>query len=277
MRRLAALTLAVLFAIPVLEARPPAASQPAAAGEGHKLQPIVPMAAVSPSHKLTGEAKVRYLMRQLDLNLKQRRYARELIASIYNDDTNPRISLAEVHAIVAEIEKARAAGDKKREQELGQQLREMAQNADRDREFLTNMETVLTDQQKKLLKKAIARVKANPTGALRPLDVIRAARALDLSDAQKTKLDKIIHRLRDNLAHRRQVTDAVRYQTINGLLYSIKHMLTPEQEKAFDLAILRLRCDLLGDLRARLPHKGPHKAASQPAGGQAPPAGNGKK
>jgi len=268
-RYMAAMTLTMLIAISAAQAQQPAAKAPASQPETHKagkLRPVVPMAAVCPERKLTGEAKMRYLMRQLDLKLKQRQYARDLLASIYNNDANPRISLAQVHAIVAEIEKARAAGDKKREQELGQQLRELAQNADRDREFLENMDTVLTEPQKKLLKKATERLKANPTGAIRPLDAIRAARALDLSKDQQARLDKLVRNLRDDLGKRRQITNAVRYQLVNGLLYSIKHMLTPEQEKAFDLAILRMRCDLIGDLRARLPHKkGARKSASQPA------------
>ncbi len=251
-------------------------TQPAASQPG-KLRPFVSMAAISQKQKLLGDARMRYLLRQLDLDIKQRRYARELLDSIYNSG-DPGISLAEVHAIVAEIEKARAAGDKKREQELAQELRDLARRADRDREFLMNMETVLTEKQKELLKRAQERLKANPSGAIRPIDIFRAARELDLDQQQRAKLDDLARKMRAELRKRRQITDGVRYQMINSLIYSVRELLTPEQLDQFDLQILRLRSDLIGDLRARLPkerrhgHGGKHKPAAAESDGHQKPA-----
>jgi hypothetical protein len=221
-------------------------------------KPTVPMAAVREEPKLKGERRIRYLLRQLDLTAEQREYARTLIATIVDEAENPPLSLEQVYTLMAEQQEAEKEGDEERVERVRQQLRALGRGADREGEFFMNMETELTDGQKETLHEARERLRRNPSGALRPVDVFRVVYAFDLSKEQKAHVDRWNARFRDDLRRIRTLDDDQRFQLMNGLLEALRAELTPEQQSRFDLSIRRLRPDLAGrSLVVRVPQTQP--------------------
>lgn len=216
---------------------------------GAQRKPIVPMAALDQKVKLRGKTRVLYLLRQVDLTQEQRDHARGLIETIVDAEPERDFSLEQVYSLMAEMQEAEAAGDEERKQQLTQQLRALGQPSDNQEEFFTNMESVLTDEQKVKLTEARSRLEHDPSGALRPVDVLRAARALGLSDEQQKHIDELRDKLRQSLRRTQTLNDKQRFQLMNGLLDSVSSELTPEQQKQFDLSIAKLRPDLAYRLR----------------------------
>ncbi len=221
-------------------------------------QPTVPMTAVGEEQKLKGERRIRYLLRQLDLTTEQREYARTLIATMLDEADNPPLSLEQVYTLMAEAQQAEKDGDDERAEQVKQQLRALGRGADREGEFFMNMETELTDEQKGVLRAARERLKRNPSGALRPVDVFRVVYQLDLTKEQKAQTDLWHARFREELRNVKTLDDDKRFQLMNGLLERLRAELTPEQQASFDLSVRRLRPDLANrSLRARVPQTQP--------------------
>jgi hypothetical protein len=212
-------------------------------------KPLVPMAAVSERTKLHGKTRVLYLLRQLDLTQEQREHARGLIATIVDTGAEQDISLEQVYTLMAEMQEAEAKGDEERKKEISRQLRELGRGPDEHEEFFMNMEQVLTAEQKVKLEQARARLERDPSGALRPVDILRAARELNLSEEQQRRVDEVRDKLRKALRKTQTLKDKERFQLVNGLLDAIVSELTPEQEQQFRLAVAKLRPDLAYRLR----------------------------
>jgi hypothetical protein len=220
--------------------------------------PMVPMLAVSEEQKLSGEKRIRYLLRQLDLTREQREYARGLIATILDEGDTPSLSLEQVYTLMAEQQQAEKDGDEERAEQARQQLRALGRGADREGEFFMNMETELTGEQKEVLGAARERLKRNPSGALRPVDVFRVIYRLDLTKERKAQMDLWHARFRTDLGKVRTLDDDQRFQLMNGLLERLRAELTPEQQASFDLSIRRLRPDLADrELLVRVPQTQP--------------------
>ena len=234
MRRIALMSLTVLLVTEVAWAQ---------------RKPMVPMAAVSESGKLSGRTEVLYLLRQLDLTKEQREHARGLITTIIDTGAEQDFSLEQVYTLMAEMQQAEADGDEERKKEISRQLRELGQRPDNHEEFFMNMESVLTDEQRAKLAEARARVERNPSGALRPVDVFRAVQKLDLSDEQRENVRQLCGKLRQSLRGTQTLKDRQRFQLMNGLLGAIVSELTPEQEQQFRLSVAKLRPDLAYRLR----------------------------
>lgn len=217
-------------------------------------QPTIPMVAVSETKKLTGANRIQYLLRQIDLSYQQRELARGLIASILDQTENQPFTIEQVTALMAQIQQKEAEGDEEGKKQLEQQLRNLATGFDREDEFFMNMEPELTDEQKAKLQAARERLERNPSGALRPIDVVRAVQELKLTKEQEAQLVTIQKDLRASLRQVKTITDEKRFQLINGLIERIHQLLTDEQQAAFDLKINQLRPDRVGlGLRARVP------------------------
>ena len=218
-------------------------------------KPIVPMTAVSESKALSGKTKVLYLMRQLELNPDQRENVRGLIDAILDSGAEQDISLEEIYSLMAQVQEAEAAGDKDRITELTKELRSRGKKPENYDEFFMNLERLLTDQQKKLLKEARARLERNPSGALRPVDILRAAEKLDLNEEQRKHVEQVRQTARHSLRSTQKLKDKERFQVINGILGSIISKLTPEQEQAYGESIAKLRPDLAYRMRVLTPEQ----------------------
>jgi hypothetical protein len=219
--------------------------------------PTVPLAGVAEHRELDPQARIRYILRQLNLSDEQIKHARGLLRTIFDDTLNPPLSIGEVHALVAELQVAQKEDDQERIEELEAQLRELGRGHDREAELIMNLEPVLTDAQKEVLTEVRARLKRNPSGALRPIDIFRAAHPLELSKAQRARLDKLHERFRLQMCgfRNKRIDDETRFQLINGLIELIKAELKPEQVPDFELNVRRLRPDLAYRLRTKLPDK----------------------
>lgn len=159
-------------------------------------QPGSPRAPGTALPELRDEAKLRYLVRQLDLDESQRQHAEGLI-TVYTERRQEMISnlqanLENIRVISEEIQAAEKAGNTERAEQLKKQLGGMASTADAEAEFFQNLEAVLNGAQKQALAEARERLKRNPSGMWRPVDVIQTARSLGLSAEQSKKIDELL-------------------------------------------------------------------------------------
>lgn len=258
--------LAALLLTPAALAQPAttAPAEPAATTAPGRM-PTLPMAALS-GPKLTQETKLRYLLRQLDLNVEQRRFARDLLAELFpREGESAPFSIDLVQSIFRELQEATEQGDEQRVKQLEAELREIGRSYEREPEFLANLEPILTDEQKAALRAARARLERNPGGSVRPIDLWRLARGLKLTKAQRARLDEVHRAFREKMRGIRSPGDEVRFQMINGLVELIKAELTPEQQREFELGIRRLRPDLAWkQLKPRLPQTRPAMGDKRP-------------
>lgn len=213
----------------------------------------IPVAAIDERVRLPGAKKIGYLLRQLDLTEEQATHAQGLVDSIFAERSHPSPpDTNEVRRIWTELERAKEAGDQKRVDELTAQLQQISQNAAREAEFFVNMEPLLTEEQKNKLKEARARLERNPSGALRPVDLLRAACEFDLTKQQERQL------LAAHLATRKQLGPILRpsrqlmLRMINSFADEIRALLTSDQVAKFEDRVRALRPDLIDQgLRVR--------------------------
>lgn len=237
-------------------------------------QPSSPRAPGTALPELRDEAKLRYLIRQLDLDPQQQQHAEGLI-TVYAERRqemmqNLQGNLNNIRAIADEIQAAEKAGDKARVEQLKKELGGMASTDDAEKEFFQNLEAVLNDQQKQTLAEARERLKRNPSGVLRPIDVIHTARALGLSAEQSARLDEVVTAFRkaanpgSNLPFDRNQNNPL----LIKLISDVRGLLTESQAAAFDKRIAALR---LEDKKA----EDKERPEPQPSGAQPTPAPRG--
>jgi hypothetical protein len=205
----------------------------------------VPVEAINERGKLTGEKKARYLLRQLDLTEEQATYAEGLIETIITAPREaPPINIDEVRQIWREMEKAKEAGDQEKVEALGKQLQRMGREATGDAEFFANLEPQLTQTQKQKLEQAEARLARNPSGALRPVDLLRIVITLDLTEEQKRKVLDAHVAVRKRLGPLLRPGDQLKLDMVNICIRKLHEMLTPEQQAEFAYRVRTLRPDL---------------------------------
>ncbi|MEP0846625.1 MAG: hypothetical protein HRF50_07355 [Phycisphaerae bacterium] len=212
-----------------------------------KAQPLTPTnspvplkggqaAAAQPKKALSGEEKVRLLMRALNLTAEQRQHAAGLFDMYFAQSQTPQIDLDRVHVLVKEMEEAKKAGDQAREQAIQEELRQMGQKSDPSKEFLENLRQVLNDQQKADLKRAEERLARNPSGEFQPVDVLRAAIDCGLTAEQQRKFDAALSEFRKK-QNRRGAREDREARILEKLLDETRALLTPEQVTKFDTYI----------------------------------------
>ncbi len=215
----------------------------------------LPKSAIEMRRALTREKRVRYLLRQLDLNAEQAEHAKGLLETYFGPAAAPSIDVERIRNLWKELEEAHKAGDKAREEALTREIRRIGQQASREPELLENLKPVLRPEQKQALTEALERLKRNPSGGVRPIDIFDLVARLDLTDAQRDWLEAYRQRFRKQVNSGVVWDDARRERLINALLKALERVLTPEQIAWVDYRIQRLRPDLV----------------SQPLVGQAPP------
>lgn len=204
----------------------------------------LPKSAIEMRRALTREKRVRYLLRQLDLDAEQAEHAKGLLESLFGPDAAPAIDVERIRNLWKELEEAHKAGDKAREEALTREIRRVGQQASREPEFLENLEPVLRPEQKQALKKALDRLKRHPSGGVRPIDIFDLVMQLDLSEAQRERVEAYRQRFRKQVNAGPVWDDDRRERLINSLLKALEKILTPEQIAWVDYRIQRLRPDL---------------------------------
>ncbi len=230
----------------------------------------LPKSAIEMRRALTREKRVRYLLRQLDLDAGQAEHARGLLESFFGPDAGPAIDIERIRNLWKELEEAHKAGDKAREEALTREIRRIGQQASREPEFLDNVRSVLRPQQKKALEQALERLRRHPSGGVRPIDIFDTVMQLDLSDDQRDRIEAYRQRFRKQVNAGPVWDDDRRERLINSLLKALEKILTPEQVAWVDYRIQRLRPDLAEQELVGKPPARPARPATTPAASDSP-------
>jgi hypothetical protein len=207
--------------------------------------PPAPTAKAKPA--LQGAQRIQFILKQLDLNAEQQKHADALIETYYSGATQGQtLDIDLVKSLADQMQKAQAAGDTATVEKLSQQLKELGQGSQDEPEFLENMRKVLTDAQKAELTSVLERLKSNPSGSLRAIDVVRLARGAQLNEKQTTDLDSVIvaHRAKVNdpaLARDATPPEARTAKQLDELIAAVRAILTPEQATKFETRIANMR------------------------------------
>lgn len=196
---------------------------------------------------LEGEPKLRYIVKQLKLTDKQKGDVDSLLA-VYNEsmkaESDTAVLLAKLNDIqtkLVELQEARAAGDTKRVEQLKEEVRKITPGAEPEREFFENLNPTLTQEQREKLEHVRKRIDSNPDVSLQPLDVIQTAQAQNLDPGQREKIDGFLTEFRNEMASNRPGTQAEKFARVDQLVARVRTVLNPNQAKAFDEEIERLR------------------------------------
>ena len=225
---------------------------------------------------LRGEQKLRYLIRQLDLGPEDREFVDGLL-EVYAEQVRAQKAEQEeqgdlherVRVLFAKMEEAEKAGDKQRADELREQMKVLGPGVLAERELLATLEANLSDDQKAALKQAGQRLHRVPDGALRPIDVLKAAQALELDPKQQRKLSKLLQEYRSYVSGiAGRLSGPTREFALGRIVSDIRGILTPEQVERFDKQIVKLRPPTAPPAP---PEQKSPREPGQPAGGGATP------
>lgn len=196
---------------------------------------------------LEGENKLRYVVKQLRLEDKQNKDVDSLMAvyaEAMKEESSTAVLLArlnEIQSKLVEMEDAKKTGDTTRVEALREEVRKLTPGTLPEREFFENLNGVLTDPQRTRLEQVRRRIESNPDVSLQPLDVIQTAQAQNLDPAQREKIDSLLTEFRNQMASNRPGTQAEKFARVDQLVAKVRGVLNPEQAKAFDQEIERLR------------------------------------
>ncbi|MDX2200858.1 MAG: hypothetical protein SF069_18020 [Phycisphaerae bacterium] len=205
---------------------------------------------------LEGENKIRYILKQLELNPTQTADAESLLA-VYSEqmkaesDQKHLISvLTEIQSIMAKRDEAKAAGDMAKVEEYNQQMKNLVPGQAPEKQFFEGLAPGLTDAQKKRLEATQERMKNDPDVSIKPTDVTQIAREQKLSKEQEEKLEKVNTEMRDEMTRSRPQSLAERVDRTDQFAKKVREILTPDQAKAFDAAMERMRPPMPANMAA---------------------------
>lgn len=192
-----------------------------------------------------GEAKLRWICKQLQLDEMQRQQAEALIP-IY-DATLAKLResgaklMEEIQALYTELREAIEAGDKEREKELRAQLADMAPLKQAEKAYFDALEQVLTEEQKAKLPEIRKRAETVGDIAMRPVHVLRAARKHPLTREQHIQLEKVLEEFRASQTGTPPQNEGARSEKMDQLTKDVRAILTAQQAEEFDKQIADLR------------------------------------
>jgi len=204
-----------------------------------------PAANVTP---LRGEQKLRYLVKQLELNADDREFAEGLI-EVYRQAVQEQTAegdasgdlVERVRTLYARMQEAEKAGKKEEAERLREQMKTLGPGVTPEREFFESLRAALSDEQNVALDQAIERLKNTPDGALRPIDILRVVRAQNLTTEQQTKLSQALREFRDAQQNAGRPSEEANQAALNSFIETMKAILTPEQAAQLDKRIEQMR------------------------------------
>jgi hypothetical protein len=234
----------ILFAVVVMAA-PLVAQQPQRmripVDKFHTVNPT-PQKAEQPK-PVPIEQKLRYIVRQLNLNEKQKQHAEGLFAILQSEsnlgpeETKDRMEL--IMSTYHAMQDAEKAGDQARADELREELRNLAPGAAAERNFVNGLMPVLDEQQKEKFQTLLKKLDKVTDLSLKPIEVIRLARQQKLTPEQTEQIDKIQEEFRHSVA----AGKAPDSQALDKLISDVSAVLNPTQRAAFEQEISRRRVD----------------------------------
>jgi Spy/CpxP family protein refolding chaperone len=207
----------------------------------------LPVAAIDDKAKLLGQRKALYVMRQIDLTEAQAGQMKALIDSIPSEEAPVELNVDRVRQLYQEIEKAKKAGDNAKVDELTKEMERMGKEAAHDEGTFDHLKALLTDEQKAAVDETLEELARNPSGGVRPVDLVRIAKVLNLTDEQKFGLRQAQEKMRKALYPNLRPNLEKRLEIINLLHVEIRKILTPEQLAAYEARVRRLRPDLIDE------------------------------
>ena len=196
---------------------------------------------------LQGEARLRFICRQLRLDEEQMQQAEALIA-VYNAELkdmeqNAAELLQRIQDKYAQIQEARARNDDETVRILQNELRNMAPGVAAENHFLEGLKQVLTEEQRNRLPAVLRRAESAGDLTLRPVHVLRAALKQNLNSEQREHLELLLAKFREMQITNRPTSPQAAEEQVDALAGQIRAILTAEQAQAFDEEIARLRDD----------------------------------
>jgi len=199
---------------------------------------------------VTGEAKLRYIGKQLDLNDEQKQHY-EALLEVYRQGqaqaTEEQIeNLKRLRAIMAERDQAIQAGDTAKAEKLTAQMQSMRYEVRLEEEFFGGLIPILNEKQRETLKELRARLEKDPDISLKPARIVLEASRLGLSAEQSVQLEKIQSEFRQ-LMRQTPTTPTFAKEDQDRLLKwiidQVQAILTPDQAAEFTARLAKLRPD----------------------------------
>lgn len=208
----------------------------------------LPKESIAPTERLVDRGQARYLLRQVALTTEQAKAAKSLLDEFFSDEPQPALDLEQLRAAANAFEDAKKANDQEAIRAARTRLEQLAGGRDAQvRAYLSRVRRDFSDAQRKQLAAAQERLRRNPTGAVRPIDVFRVAQALELTGDQRRELLAARRSVRERVERMSTLEPAERVEIVNGLLARIAGMLDQAQRGAFAASVHRLRPDLAGE------------------------------
>ncbi len=207
--------------------------------------PVRP-AAPPPEEGPKGEAKLRWICKQLKLSAAQKAQAEALLTeyrAALAEQSTPEKSqeiMAQIRDKFAEVQKARADGNLELARKLQDEMKLMSPGRRAEESFFEALEQALTPEQRERLPAVRAQAETVGDISLRPIHVLRAARALDLTPEQLQRLEQITAEFRTEISNNPPSKDNTG-ERVEQYVEQVRGLLTPGQLATFNAEIEDLR------------------------------------
>lgn len=202
---------------------PPPASAPT---------PAAPRAAELKPGGQQGELKLRNVCKQLNLTPQQEPQVETLIqvfqAELEDYRRSPEKLIAEIQQKYGELKDAKTANDEARIKQLKDELRNLAPTVRAEGHFYEGLMPILNDAQKARLEQ-IRRMELAGL-ALKPVQVLKAAKECKLTPEQERQVESINRDFRSRVANNPQ-------QNVDEYIASLRGVMTNSQAQDFDRII----------------------------------------
>lgn len=196
---------------------------------------------------LTGKARGKFIIRQLDLTPEQLQNAEALVEEHYKSATdNPDEILSRVRALTEELRKAEETKNQAEKDRISEELRKIGRGETDEGQFLANLRLILNDGQKAKLESTLERLKTNPSGEIRPIDVYRLVTGMVLPPADMKKIEAATAAFREQSSTAAPVRDpaaleAQHTELLNAYVKALTEALPADKRDGFTRQVNAIR------------------------------------
>lgn len=183
---------------------------------------------------LSGIEELKYIIAMIDLDAEQRQQAEGLLDE-YEFQASQEPDRSRMVDILQQFGQAQQAGDQEEVERLREELRNMQPEPRARREFMNSFKAMLNAEQLEELERITTLLDKNPSGKLRPYDVVRiVTREIDLDGDQRAEFLAVHKQFRDQVAGERNQGTVPDSDIPRQFAMAVRAILTPEQAKVFD-------------------------------------------
>ncbi len=191
-----------------------------------------------PEPSLQGEQKLRWVCKQLKLDDGQMQKVEALIqvfqAEVAEQRQDPAALLQKIQDKYAELRAAESDGNAEKAKQLRTELKEMTPGAQAEGRFFTDLEQVLSEEQKAKLPAVRKRAESVGDVTMKPVHVLRAAHKAGLNVEQNQKLEELLETFRGEIVANRPENPQAAAERVDKFVEQVREVLTPAQRPAFD-------------------------------------------